>query len=88
MTAPNPRPPSGRRAGDPHTVVHPDRVLRTKAVADLLGVSRATLWRWYSSGHFPSPMVLGQGPTRPVHGWRESEVLSWLAARPTLAEES
>ena len=66
------------------------RVLRTAKVAELLGVNRATLWRWHTSGHFPSPLVLGQGATRPVHGWREKDVNEWLATRPRLdqAEEA
>jgi predicted DNA-binding transcriptional regulator AlpA len=62
-----------------------DRVMRSKEVAKLLSVSRATIWRWYTIGHFPAPINLGptQG-AKGCHGWRESDVLAWLDARPTL----
>lgn len=68
----------------PRSAYPTDRVLRTAEVAKKLGVSRASLWRWHRAGHFPSPRVLGQGPTRPVHGWLESDVEAWLSSRPTL----
>jgi excisionase family DNA binding protein len=61
-----------------------NRVLRTQEVADLLSVTRTTIWRWHSSGHFPAPRLLGSGSNRPFHGWLESDVAEWLAARPRL----
>jgi predicted DNA-binding transcriptional regulator AlpA len=64
-----------------------DRILRTSEVAELLGISRASLWRWRRAGHFPPPRILGQGTTRPVHGWLESEVAEWIASRPPLEQE-
>ncbi len=60
------------------------RIIRTTELAARLGVNRATLWRWQKSGHFPNPIVLGQGATRPVCGWRENDVAAWIANRPTL----
>jgi len=58
------------------------RILRTAEVAAKLGVSRACLWRWYRSNHFPAPIILGHGATRPIHGWTEEAVDEWLASRP------
>ncbi len=63
----------------------PARILRTPEVARRLGISRASLWRWHSEGHFIPPRILGQGTKRPAHGWLESDVNAWLEARPTLA---
>ena len=62
------------------------KVLRTAAVAELLGISRGTLWRWHREGHFPPPRQLGQGKQRPICGWLESDVLKWLNSRPTVSE--
>lgn len=60
------------------------RILRTAEVAAKLGISRAALWRWYKAGHFPAPIILGHGSTRPIHGWTEEAVDEWLASRPTV----
>lgn len=59
------------------------RLLSVAEVAALLGISRSTLWRWISAGHFPSPLQVG--PT--VHGkrgWPSFMVESWLQARPAM----
>ena len=60
-----------------------DRVVRTAELAERLGISRTTLWRWWNEGHFPPPRTLGRAHDRPIHGWMETEVLAWLSDRPT-----
>lgn len=74
-----------RKPQEDHRKSHPTaRVLRTAQVAAKLGISRAALWRWYKAGHFPAPIILGHGSTRPIHGWTEEAVDEWLATRPTV----
>lgn len=59
------------------------RILRTDEVAERLGVSRTTLWRWEREGDFPDRIKLGPNSV----GWRESDLEDWLEqradARPT-----
>lgn len=50
------------------------RVLRKREVADRLGVSIMTLWRWEKSGSFPPRVQLGSGSV----GYLEEEVNEWL----------
>lgn len=50
---------------------------RDKALAERLGVSRSTIWRWTSQGFFPRPVSLSRGCTR----WRLSDVEEWEASR-------
>lgn len=64
------------------------RILRTAELAELLGVSRTTLWRWQREGNFPPPIQLGHGTERPLHGWLEQDVLDWLSSRPHVGEDS
>lgn len=54
------------------------KVLRTKEVVGLTGISRVTLWRWEKAGHFPARLRLGANSV----GWLEDEVRGWLNRRP------
>ena len=54
-----------------------DGLLRVSAVLSLLGVARSTLYRWSRKDLFPRPREVGPG----VIGYRERDVLSWLAGR-------
>lgn len=54
-----------------------ERVLRWPQVADRLGVSSVTVWRWERDGHFPRRVRLGANAA----GWLESEIEAWIAAR-------
>ena len=54
------------------------RVLRVAEAAERLGVSRTTLWRWWTSGHFPAPRQLGLTADCPIRGWLETEIDQWL----------
>jgi len=55
----------------------PDRILRTVEVGNLTGLSRTTRWRLVKNGKFPKPLELSDGTV----GWRESELLEWIATR-------
>ncbi|NJL30049.1 MAG: AlpA family phage regulatory protein [Thermoanaerobaculia bacterium] len=54
------------------------KILRTNTVAEMLGISRATLWRWARRGLLPPRRIVGPNTV----GWVESEILAWLEARP------
>lgn len=51
-----------------------DRILRIRAVLQLTGLSRSTLYRKIQDGSFPKQVRIA---TR-CAGWRESAVNSWL----------
>lgn len=50
--------------------------LRPKAAACVLGVSRATLYRWVLAGIIPAPTRIGG-----VVGWRKCDIDVWLSAQ-------
>jgi predicted DNA-binding transcriptional regulator AlpA len=49
------------------------RRLNIAALEKLLGCSRQTIWRWYTTGDFPRPHYLGQNRL-----WFIDEVEDWL----------
>lgn len=51
--------------------------LTVRQVSGLLGISKATCWRWTATGDFPKPIKLGPNTTR----WRVADVEDFLAAR-------
>jgi excisionase family DNA binding protein len=53
-----------------------DRLLKAREVAELLGLSPATVLDWFESGRLPGFKL----STRAVR-FRESEILAWLDAR-------
>jgi predicted DNA-binding transcriptional regulator AlpA len=54
-----------------------DKVLRPKAQAECLGVSRTTLWRFEKLPGFPKTIKLGVNSV----GRFQSELLSWARSR-------
>ena len=60
------------------------RILRRWEVAELIGLSQATLYRMVSRGESPRPVQISPRCT----GWRADEVEEWLASRPYTAPES
>ena len=54
------------------------RILREAEVHRLTGLSRVTRWRMEREGTFPQRLRLGASAI----GWREDEVLAWIASRP------
>ena len=55
-------------------------ILRRPDVLKLIGVGSAALYQWVAAGQFPKPVQLGP---RAV-GWRRSDVIDWIAARPSV----
>ena len=53
-------------------------VLRIHELLQTTGLSRTTVWRLEQQGRFPLRIRLGQKSV----GWREDEVLEWIASRP------
>ena len=50
------------------------KILRAAELADLLGISQTTLWRWRQCSDFPQP--IGLGPR--MVGWKIAEIEAWL----------
>ncbi|WNK19358.1 AlpA family phage regulatory protein [Halomonas piscis] len=50
-------------------------LLSDKRLANRLGVSRATIWRWAKADQLPRPVKLSPGCTR----WRLADIDQWLA---------
>lgn len=44
-----------------------------KEVAQALGVSERTVWRWVKQGRFPKPLRISEGVTR----WRNTDFEKW-----------
>lgn len=53
-------------------------IVRPAQAARLLGISRATLYRWESSGRLAPRVILGPNTS----GWREEDLASFIAAAP------
>jgi excisionase family DNA binding protein len=53
-------------------------ILRPAQAARLLGVSRATLYRWEAAGRLAPRVILGPGTS----GWREEDLAAFIAAAP------
>lgn len=54
------------------------RILRPAQAARLLGISRATLYRWEAAGRLAPRVILGPGTS----GWREEDLAAFIAAAP------
>lgn len=54
-----------------------NKIIRSKEVQKLTGLSRTSLWRLERSGDFPSRVSLGPGSV----GWQLGEVREWLDTR-------
>ena len=61
------------------------RILRTRDVLRITGISRSTLWRRIRDGSFPAGFRLGGRGSRCV-GWREGDVLAWLESRERVGQ--
>ena len=60
----------------------PEKILRPRAVVQMVGLSRTTLWRLENAGLFPARRKISLGAI----GWLESEVLKWIAEREKVKE--
>lgn len=50
--------------------------LRVKDLANLLKVSRVTIYKWRASGYLPAPIILGDVPV-----WDREEILVWMQSK-------
>lgn len=59
---------------------HPtqERIIRFPQVAQIVGLSRATIFRYERDGDFPQRVQIGK---RGV-GWKSSEIDAWLESCP------
>jgi predicted DNA-binding transcriptional regulator AlpA len=63
--------------GGPATPAQPDKLIRIKAVCELTGLGKTSI---YSIPDFPKRVVL----SRRAVGWKLSQVMSWIASRSTV----
>jgi predicted DNA-binding transcriptional regulator AlpA len=54
------------------------RIIRPAQAARLLGISRATLYRWEASGRLAPRVILGPGTS----GWKEEDLAKFIANAP------
>jgi prophage regulatory protein len=54
-------------------------LIRRPELLRLVPFSSVTLWRWERNGEFPKRLQVG----RRAVAWRRSEILAWLAGRPS-----
>ncbi|WP_312594209.1 helix-turn-helix transcriptional regulator [Stutzerimonas nitrititolerans] len=54
-----------------------ERFLRFGSVAELVGLSRTTIYRMEQQGQFPKRVKLGSNSV----AWKMSEVLTWMSAK-------
>ncbi len=57
------------------------RYLRRRAVEEMTGLSRSTIYDMMAKGEFPRPVRL----TAKAVAWPETAIADWLASRPTAA---
>ena len=53
-----------------------ERIIRRRAVCELVGLSYSSVYRRVRRGEFPAPIALGSGGQ--AIGWFEAEVREWL----------
>ena len=63
----------------PSTEQTPPRLMRLNEVAEVTGLSRATIYKYVADRQFGFPQQVQLGPNRTA--WVRSEVESWIEAR-------
>lgn len=58
-----------------------EKHLRRRAVEEITGLSRSTIYSMMDRGEFPRPIKI----TGKAVAWPESAITEWLAARPIAA---
>ncbi len=61
----------------PRLSTQSERIIRSREVTKMTGLSRTTLWRKEQDGDFPKRVSLGVGSV----GWKLSEVEEWVESR-------
>ena len=59
-----------------------ERLLRRTELEEILGLSRASIYRLIALGRFPAPLKIGISAVR----WHPQDVRDWLAARPRITD--
>ena len=54
------------------------KLLTLRQVAELVGLSRTTIWRLERSGQFPRRRQVSTKAVR----WNQAEILDWINSRP------
>lgn len=54
------------------------KLLTLRQVAELVGLSRTTIWRLERSGQFPRRRQVSTKAVR----WNQAEILGWINSRP------
>jgi len=49
-------------------------LLKAETLAELLSVSKRTVWRWKSAGKLPKPVTIGASVR-----WRQEDINQWIA---------
>jgi predicted DNA-binding transcriptional regulator AlpA len=57
-----------------------NRMLRSREVVNLTGLSKTTIWRLETAGNFPSRKKLSVGRV----GWDFMQVADWISSRSTI----
>jgi prophage regulatory protein len=58
------------------------KLLRIKEVAQWLGVSQSTIYKWSAEGRFPAPIKLGaEDQKRVAARWLEEDIQQWIQER-------
>ena len=68
---------SSQRYAEANHAFDADSFLRMKAVIELSGLSRSTIYSFIKDGKFPAQCKIGE---RAV-GWRASEIFEWISTR-------
>jgi len=62
-----------------------DRIIRSKELSEILGVSRQTLWIWESQGKLPRKFKLSKNGR--AAGWLASDIDKYLKNRKNTSSE-
>lgn len=54
-----------------------ERFIRFDSLAEIVGLSRTTIYRMEQQGKFPKRVKLGSNSV----AWRQSEVLNWMSVK-------
>lgn len=54
-------------------------IMRKAELAEKLGVSSTTIWRWVNEGELPKPITLGPR----IIGWEVTVIEQWLESKRT-----
>jgi len=54
-----------------------DKIIRSKEVQELTGLSRTTIWRMERTGKFPARVALSTSNV----GWRLSDIQKWIRSK-------